>query len=82
MSLIQSKAALLRWYRQDFAVGSNPVAVAFDGSNIWIANQGSNNVTKLRASDGSPVGTFPLAGTNMHPSGIAFDGTNIWVTGQ
>jgi hypothetical protein len=77
VSLIQSKAALLRWYRQDFAVGSNPVAVAFDGTNIWIANQGSNNVTELRASDGSSVGSFPVGAS---PADIAFDGANIWVT--
>jgi hypothetical protein len=24
-----------------------PSGVAFDGANIWVANQGSNNVSKL-----------------------------------
>ena len=33
--------------------------MAFDGANIWVANAGSNNVTKLRASDGANLGTFP-----------------------
>ncbi|MGB7149366.1 MAG: hypothetical protein WBD45_09440, partial [Terriglobales bacterium] len=37
-----------------------------------------NTVTKLRASDGSVVGTF-TGGTS--PYGIAFDGQNIWVSG-
>jgi DNA-binding beta-propeller fold protein YncE len=43
---------------------------------MWIANGGSNNVTKLRASDGEVLGTFPV-GTN--PAGVAFDGASIWV---
>jgi hypothetical protein len=47
VSLIQSKAALLQWYRQDFAVGSGPSGVAFDGANIWVANFGSNTVSKF-----------------------------------
>ena len=43
-----------------FSVGSNPVGVAFDGANIWVANTSSNNVTKLRASDGALQGTFSV----------------------
>ena len=76
VSLIQSKAALLQWYRQDFAVGSFPSAVAFDGANIWVANANSNNVSKLRASDGTSLGTFTVG---ILPHGVAFDGANIWV---
>jgi DNA-binding beta-propeller fold protein YncE len=41
-----------------------------------VANFGSNNVTKLLASTGAVLGTFPV-GT---PFAIAFDGANIWVT--
>jgi DNA-binding beta-propeller fold protein YncE len=33
-------------------------------------------VTKLLASSGALVGTYPVGG---FPYGIAFDGTNIWV---
>ena len=57
-------------------MGSLPVGVAFDGANIWVANFNSNNVTKLRASDGALLGTMPL-GSN--PALLAFDGTNMWV---
>lgn len=54
-----------QFYQQD---------IAFDGTNIWIAGQ--TGVTKLRASDGTNLGTFPLG-----PSwGVAFDGANIWVS--
>ena len=50
--------------------------ILFDGTNIWVTG-GSNSVTKLLASTGAIVGTYP-AGPN--PAGITFDGTNIWVT--
>jgi hypothetical protein len=55
----------------------SPFGVAFDEANIWVANSGSGNVTKLRASDGTFVGQF-VAGAK--PYGVAFDGANIWVT--
>jgi len=57
--------------------GNRPYDVAFDGANIWVANFNSNNVTKLRARDGSTLGTF---GAGSAPQGVAFDGANIWVT--
>ena len=68
----------LRWdlLGQRVNVGSSPVGVAFDGANIWVANNGSGTVTKVRASDGNIQGTFTV-GTS--PIGVAFDGTNIWV---
>ena len=59
-----------------FAVGDVPVGIAFDGANVWVANNGSNNVTKLDAS-GNTLGTFPVGG---EPIGVLFDGTNIWVS--
>jgi hypothetical protein len=34
-------------------------------------------VTKLRASDGGLVGTYP---TKAGPLAVAFDGANVWVT--
>ncbi|HZW91764.1 MAG TPA: hypothetical protein VFF64_02220 [Candidatus Eremiobacteraceae bacterium] len=50
--------------------------VAFDGTNIWVANSGSGSVTELLASSGAVVGTYSVGG---NPQGVAFDGTNIWV---
>ncbi len=70
----------LRWdllRSKSFAVGTSPHGIAFDGGNIWVANRTSNNVTKLRASDGAVLGNFPTAGT---PVALAFDGANMWVT--
>jgi DNA-binding beta-propeller fold protein YncE len=46
---------------------------------MWIANQGTGTVSKLRASDGTVLGTFTVGGS---PYGVAFDGENIWVSGS
>ena len=60
---------------------SQPKGVVFDGTNIWVANSFTNNVTKLLASTGAIVGIYSM-GTNYNLVGLAFDGTNIWVTNQ
>ena len=59
-----------------FRTGQRPTGITYDGTNIWVANSGSNTVTKLRASDGTNLGTFAV-GNN--PNAAAFDGANIWV---
>ncbi len=38
---------------------------------------GDNAVTKLRASDGANLGTFPVG---RPANAVAFDGVNLWVT--
>jgi hypothetical protein len=71
--------ALLRWYTTNvtYTAGTAPRNVAFDGVNIWVADFGGNNVTKLLAATGATVGTYAV-GTG--PVAVAFDGVNIWVT--
>ena len=59
-----------------FPVGAGPRGIAFDGANIWVANQPDSTVTELRASDGSLVGTFA---TGSLPQAVYFDGVNIWI---
>lgn len=76
------QVALLRWYEANespifFGVGENPIGAAFDGANIWVANSGAGTVSKLRASDGAPLGDFIVG---QLPAGVAFDGAHIWVT--
>jgi Collagen triple helix repeat (20 copies) len=75
-SLSEMRAALLQWYPQTYSAGTNPAAIAFDGSSLWITNYTSNVVTKLRANDGVIVGTYSTGAWSL---GIAFDGANIWV---
>src|SRR6202162_2475514 len=71
------KIALLKWYNANtttsFTVGNEPRGVCFDGANIWVANYGSNTVTKLQASDGSVLGTYNVG---SEPASVAFDGAN------
>jgi DNA-binding beta-propeller fold protein YncE len=80
-SLNPLQIAILRWYPAnqalpDIAVGEHPTGIAFDGANIWVASHNSNNVSKLRASDGALLGTYAVGGA---PQGVAFDGVQIWV---
>ena len=60
-----------------YSVGTNPQGIAFDGINIWVANNGDNTVTELLAVNGTTVSTY---GVGTSPQGIAFDGASIWVT--
>jgi DNA-binding beta-propeller fold protein YncE len=53
--------------------------VAFDGTNIWVTNDGNNTVTKLLASTGTFVGTYSVGSV---PWGVVFDGANIWVANE
>ena len=39
-------------------MGAWAISAAFDGAHIWVTNQNSNTVSKLRASDGTTLGTF------------------------
>lgn len=49
--------------------------LAFDGTNVWVADGNGNTVTKLQASNGANLGTFKVGEA---PSALVFDGSNIW----
>ena len=51
----------------DFEVGRRPEAMMFDGNNIWVANQQSDNIMKLRPSDGTNLGTFETGARPVAP---------------
>jgi DNA-binding beta-propeller fold protein YncE len=59
-------------FPQGIALGT-----VYDGTNIWVANERDNTLTKLRASDGANLGTFA---TGITPHWLAFDGAHVWVT--
>jgi hypothetical protein len=61
--------------RLDITVGGSPQSVAFDGTNIWVANY-SGSVTELRETDGTTLATFPVSGT---PVAITSAAQKIWV---
>ena len=59
------------------AGATNPNGIAFDGTNIWTANNNTSNVTRINPATGAGTNyALPAGATN--PGAIAFDGTNIW----
>ena len=59
-------------------VGDGPVALAFDGTDLWVANSLDDTVMKL-ALDGWVLETFDV-GTRS--SALLFDGEAIWVANK
>jgi YVTN family beta-propeller protein len=59
-----------------FRVGRFSSFIASDRSNIWIATDENNTVTKLRAGDGAIIDSIA---TGKDPRGIAIDGGNVWI---
>ena len=45
-----------------YAAGSGPIAAVFDGTNVWVADQGGT-VVKLTAATGALVGTYTVGNT-------------------
>lgn len=85
------QVATLRWFQANqsgrtVTVGSQPSAMVFDGSNVWVCNTGTTTVTEVRAYDGAVLNTINLnnintnfSATNVQPTGITFDGKNLWI---
>ena len=55
-----------------------PFQAAFDGERILVTNAGGRSVSLWKASDLTPIGTFP-AGTGAIPFGACSDGLNFWI---
>ena len=63
-----------------YTVGTTPYGIVYDPTNnaVWVANQVTNNVTKLNATTGALIGTYSVG---TAPYGIVYDPTNnaVWV---
>jgi DNA-binding beta-propeller fold protein YncE len=57
------------------ALGNNPLGIAFDGSRLWTANEGSVSIVSLNPT---VVTTVSTGFGSLR--GILFDGSHIWVT--
>ncbi len=64
---------------QDITVGGQPIALAFDGTNIWVATQADNSVWILSANDGSVLGRFSITGT---PQAMVSVANVIWIASE
>jgi sugar lactone lactonase YvrE len=66
---------------QTVTVGLDPAHPAFDGTNLWVPNRGSNSVSVVRASSGALLATLTGNGLNIPDQG-AFDGLRVLVTSE
>jgi hypothetical protein len=57
-------------------VGEDPESVSFDGTHVWVANDGGT-VSEIGASTGRVVETIKIGG---NPESVSSDGTRVWVT--
>jgi YVTN family beta-propeller protein len=61
---------------QSVPVGAGPFAIAFNGTQVWVANETSNTVTVINGANGAVVATYP---TGITPVGIECDGVHMWI---
>lgn len=77
------RLATLGWAQANMAFpditvgGLQPIGMAFDGTNMWVANSNNSSVTKINASTGVVQGTYGVA---ANPNYLSFDGIYIWAT--
>jgi len=60
----------------DTPVGEGPLALAFDGSSLWIANKEGKSLVQMDPGTAEVVETLDLAG---EPLAVVFDGRSLWV---
>jgi hypothetical protein len=80
------RAALNQWWTPTTisasamtTVGDGPKYVASDGDDLWVANELSDTVSRVRASDGKLLGTWTGA---ISASGVVVARGRIYVTGR
>jgi len=76
-----NQLATLAFYANDIPVGWNPQGLAFDGTNVWVANSygfypEGNSVSKINASTGA---ASYYGNLDQGPCALAFDGSYIYV---
>jgi DNA-binding beta-propeller fold protein YncE len=61
------------------SLGNNPIGIAFDGQDIWTANNGPPGSVSFFPVE-SPLLVTTVSTGFSAPWGIVYDGANIWVT--
>jgi len=65
------------WDRTDVTTGfSHPFGIIYDGSHIWVTDQGDNHIKKVNKANGTVIQSIAVGTNPGHP---VFDGINIWV---
>ena len=61
----------------DFSVGGSPRSIAFGAGAVWVANEATDNVTRIDTSSGFTT-NIPV-GPGSGPTGIAYGAGAVWV---
>lgn len=56
--------------------GPCPTGLAFDGKNLWLADNFTDKIYKIDPESGKVLKSFDSPG--QHPEGLAWDGKNLW----
>jgi hypothetical protein len=58
-----------------------PTGVAFDGSHLWVTDEGANAVLEFDPSNGNLLQTLSGGSYGFNnPVGIVYDGSHVWVS--
>ena len=60
----------------DYAVGSAPRGMLWDGESIWIASEQDQSLARMDAETGEILNVYAVDG---YPAALAFDGEYLWV---
>jgi streptogramin lyase len=58
--------------------GSSPCDLAWDGTHLWLADDGTGMIYKLDPADGGVLASFTAPG--LEPRGLVWDGKQLWHT--
>jgi hypothetical protein len=85
MTVVRVKDSLGNPLSQPFVLATltgnrlnTPFGGAFDGQRILVTNQWGHSVSLWKATDLTPLGSFPT-GSNSLPLGACSDGVDFWV---
>ena len=56
--------------------GTSPCGLTWDGTHLWLADDGTDTIYKLDPSNGSVLSSFKSPGAS--PRGLVWDGTHLW----
>jgi YVTN family beta-propeller protein len=68
-----------RWNEavETITVGNTPHDLAWDGTNMWVANQGDNTIMRIDIDTLEVVSTIPVG---KSPDNLLWDGKHLWVS--
>ena len=62
---------------KSITVGSTPLGISSDGTNVWVANDLTGTVSSITAATGTVASSVT---PGSQPNAVSSDGTHVWVT--